>query len=99
MVASKSSEENIVIFPKDEYDSLIETLEIQSNLYLMKKINAGQQEVENGNVEKIGTLDDLDNWIKKLLAITIEDKDRTFNLPILSAKYPAGSNPSMIPIF
>ena len=37
--------------------------------------------------------------IKKILAITIEDKDRTFSLPILSAKYPAGSNPSMILIF
>ena len=32
----------------------------------MKKINAGQQEVENGNVEKIGTLDDLDNWMEEL---------------------------------
>lgn len=66
MVANKSSDENIVIFPKDEYDSLIETLEIQSNPYLMNKINASRQEVENGNVEKIGTLDDLDNWMEEL---------------------------------
>lgn len=51
---------------KDAYDSLIETLEIQSNPSLMNKINAGRQEVENGNIEKIGTLDDLDNWMEEL---------------------------------
>lgn len=51
---------------KDAYDSLIETLEIQINLYLMNKINAGRQEVENGNVEKIETLDDSDNWREEL---------------------------------
>lgn len=66
MVANKSSEENIIILPKDEYDSLIETLEIQSNPYLMNKINAGRQEAENGNVEKIGILDDRDNWMEEL---------------------------------
>lgn len=66
LVTNKSSDENIVILSKDEYDSLIETLEIQSNPYLMNKINTGRQEVENGNVEKIGTLDDLDNWMEEL---------------------------------
>ena len=54
---------------KDAYDSLIETLEIQTNLYLMNKINAGRQEVENGNVEKIETLDDSDNWREELWEI------------------------------
>ena len=56
----------LVILAKDAYDSLIETLEIQINLYLMNKINAGRQEVENGNVEKIVTLDDSDNWREEL---------------------------------
>ena len=56
----------LVILAKDAYDSLIETLEIQTNLYLMNKINAGRQEVENGNVEKIETLDDSDNWREEL---------------------------------
>lgn len=65
LVTNKSPEEDIIILTKDDYDSLIETLEIQSNPYLRKKINAGRQEVENGNIEKIGTLDDLDKWIEE----------------------------------
>lgn len=35
---------------------------------------------------------------KKLKLITIADKLRIFNLPIRSDRYPAGNNPSMIPI-
>jgi antitoxin YefM len=47
IVTNKDPEDNVVILSKDEYDSLMETLSVQSNSYLMNKINVGKKEVKN----------------------------------------------------
>lgn len=57
IVTNKDPEDNVVIISKDEYDSLMETLEIQSNSYLMNKINAGRQEVSNHQLSKHELID------------------------------------------
>lgn len=46
IVTNKDPEDNVVVMSKDEYDSLIETLEIESNKYLMEKIRRGQKQVD-----------------------------------------------------
>ena len=46
IVTNKDPEDNVVILSKDDYDSLIETLTIQSNNYLMDKINRVRKPVK-----------------------------------------------------
>lgn len=57
IVTNKDPEDNVVILSKDEYDSLIETLSIQSNSYLMNKINAGKEEVKNNRLSQHDLID------------------------------------------
>ncbi|WP_308558037.1 type II toxin-antitoxin system Phd/YefM family antitoxin [uncultured Lactobacillus sp.] len=57
IVTNKDPEDNVVILSKDEYDSLIETLSIQSNSYLMNKINAGKEEVKNNQLSQHDLID------------------------------------------
>ena len=58
IVTNKQPEDNVVVMSKDEYDSLVETLEILSNKYLMEKINRGRQAVANGNILKHEVLEE-----------------------------------------
>ena len=46
IVTNKDPEDNVVVMSKAEYDSLVETLEIESNKYLMNKIRRGQKQVD-----------------------------------------------------
>lgn len=57
IVTNKNPDDNVVVLSKDEYDSLIETLEIQSNKYLMNKINRGRKQVSEGKVFKHKLID------------------------------------------
>ena len=40
-----------LILSKNEYDAMIETIEIQSNQYLMRKIVTGQREVNAAKLQ------------------------------------------------
>ncbi|WEV51176.1 type II toxin-antitoxin system Phd/YefM family antitoxin [Lactobacillus sp. ESL0731] len=46
IVTNKEPEDNVVVMSKQEYDSLVETLDIESNKYLMAKIRNGQKQVD-----------------------------------------------------
>lgn len=50
IVTNKDPEDNVVVMSKDEYDSLVETLDIESNKYLMDKIRRGQKQVNEGKL-------------------------------------------------
>ncbi|KRL89956.1 type II toxin-antitoxin system Phd/YefM family antitoxin [Lactobacillus kalixensis] len=57
IVTNKDPEDNVVILSKDDYDSLIETLTIQSNNYLMDKINRGRKQVKEGKISQHDLID------------------------------------------
>lgn len=57
IVTNKQPEDNVVVLSKSEYDSLIETMEIQANKYLMEKIAKGQQEVDSGKLQSHELID------------------------------------------
>lgn len=46
IVANKNPEDNIVIMSKEDYDSIIETLTINSNDYLMDKLARGDRQLK-----------------------------------------------------
>ncbi|AKP67915.1 type II toxin-antitoxin system Phd/YefM family antitoxin [Companilactobacillus ginsenosidimutans] len=47
IVTSHYIDDTVVVIGKSEYDSLISTVEIQSNPYLMDKIHSGEMEFMN----------------------------------------------------
>lgn len=57
IVTNKDPEDNVVVLSKDEYDALVETLEIESNKYLMDKINRGRTEADAGKTEQHRLID------------------------------------------
>lgn len=57
IVTNKDPEDNVVVMSKDEYDSLIETLDIESNKYLMDKIRRGQKQVDEGRISRHELID------------------------------------------
>lgn len=46
IVANKNPEDNIVVMSKEDYDSIIETLTINSNDYLMDKLARGDRQLK-----------------------------------------------------
>ncbi|WZL16642.1 MAG: Hypothetical protein LKU_02109 [Lactobacillus kefiranofaciens] len=57
IVTNKNPEDNVVVLSKDEYDALIETLAIQSNKYLMDKINRGRKQVAKAQTNQHELID------------------------------------------
>lgn len=57
IVTNKDPKDNVVVLSKDEYDSLTETLAIQSNKYLMDKIHRGQKQVKEGKTQQHELID------------------------------------------
>ncbi|EEJ71553.1 type II toxin-antitoxin system Phd/YefM family antitoxin [Lactobacillus ultunensis] len=51
IVINKNHKNNVVVLSKNEYDSLMETLSIQSNEYLMDKIKRGREQVSLGKIK------------------------------------------------
>ena len=52
IVTNKEPEDNVVVLGKEDYDALVETLEIQSNQYLMDKIERGRKQVSEGTIKQ-----------------------------------------------
>lgn len=57
IVTNKDPNDNVVVLSKDEYDSIMETLAIQSNQYLMDKIKRGRAEVAQGKIKQHKLID------------------------------------------
>ncbi|QNQ82747.1 type II toxin-antitoxin system Phd/YefM family antitoxin [Lactobacillus sp. PV037] len=57
IVTNKNPEDNVVILSKNEYDAIVETMEIQANSYLMEKIATGRREVESGKLQNHDLID------------------------------------------
>ena len=51
IVTNKNPEDNVVVMSKDDYDSMMETMRIASNPYLMDKIRRGEQEIAAGKFQ------------------------------------------------
>lgn len=51
IVINKNHKNNVVVLSKNEYDSLLETLSIQSNEYLMDKIKRGREQISLGKIK------------------------------------------------
>lgn len=49
IVTSKNVEDTVVVLSKSDYDSMQETLRIQSNNYLMNKIRKGDHQFHTGD--------------------------------------------------
>lgn len=49
MITSKNVEDTVVVLSKRDYDSMQETLRIQSNNYLMNKIRKGDHQFQTGD--------------------------------------------------
>ena len=47
----------MVVLGKEDYDALVETLEIQSNQYLMDKIERGRKQVSEGTIKQHELID------------------------------------------
>ncbi|MDR2977160.1 MAG: type II toxin-antitoxin system Phd/YefM family antitoxin [Streptococcaceae bacterium] len=48
IVTNKNPDDNVVVMSKDDYDSWMETMRVQSNTYLMNKIHQGEEEFSQG---------------------------------------------------
>lgn len=57
IVTSKNVEDTIVVLSKRDYDSMQETLHIQSNHYLMNKIRKGDHQFHTGDFKTHGLLE------------------------------------------
>lgn len=57
IVTNKEPEDNVVVLGKEDYDALVETLEIQSNQYLMDKIERGRKQVSEGTITQHELID------------------------------------------
>ncbi|MBG9368075.1 type II toxin-antitoxin system Phd/YefM family antitoxin [Streptococcus sp. NLN64] len=51
IVTSKNVEDTVVVLSKRDYDSMQETLRIQSNNYLMNKIRKGDHQFHTGDFQ------------------------------------------------
>ncbi|MBF8969645.1 type II toxin-antitoxin system Phd/YefM family antitoxin [Streptococcus sp. NLN76] len=51
IVTSKNVEDTVVVLSKRDYDSMQETLRIQSNNYLMNKIRKGDHQFQIGDFQ------------------------------------------------
>ena len=61
LVTNNDSSENIVVMNVRDYDSLMETIRIYENPYLLEKIREGDRQVERGNISAHDPVeDDLD---------------------------------------
>ena len=58
IVTNKNAEDNVVVISKDDYDSMMETLRIASNPYLMDKIKRGDKQFSNGHYQKHNLIED-----------------------------------------
>ncbi|MQS52619.1 type II toxin-antitoxin system Phd/YefM family antitoxin [Companilactobacillus mishanensis] len=48
IVTTKNSEDDVVVLSKSDYDSMMETMAVLSNKYLMDKINSGDEQFAAG---------------------------------------------------
>lgn len=61
IVTNKHSDDNVVVMSKTDYDSIIETLEINNNHYLMHKLVKGDAQFKNGKFKQHELIEDEDN--------------------------------------
>lgn len=52
IVTNKNSADNVVVLGKDDYDAIMETLSINNNKYLMKKLARGDEQFRNGKFKQ-----------------------------------------------
>lgn len=58
MVTSKDPSTNVVVMNCDDYENLIENYSIQSNSFLVKKLQKGIRDVTSGKIEKHALIED-----------------------------------------
>lgn len=61
IVTNKNPEDNVVVMSKEDYDSIIETLTINSNDYLMNKLARGDQQFKAHKFKQHELIEDNDN--------------------------------------
>lgn len=61
IVTNKQPEDNVVIMSKDDYDAIMETLNINSNDYLMKKIARGDKQFKDHQFTKHDLIEEDDD--------------------------------------
>lgn len=61
IVTNKDPEDNVVVMSKEDYDAIMETLTINSNDYLMKKIVRGEKQFKSGQFKQHELIEENDN--------------------------------------
>lgn len=50
----KNTADNVVVMSEDNYDAIMETLSVNSNDYLMRKLARGDEQFKNGGFKQLG---------------------------------------------
>ena len=61
IVTNKNPEDNVVVMSKEDYDVIMETLNINANDYLMQKIARGNKQFKNGEFKQHELIEDDDH--------------------------------------
>ncbi len=51
IVTNKDSQDNVIVISKEDYDSIMESVQIMSNKYLFDKIQKGRNEAKKGKIK------------------------------------------------
>ncbi|HAT55643.1 MAG TPA: type II toxin-antitoxin system prevent-host-death family antitoxin [Lactobacillus sp.] len=58
IITNKDPEDDVVVIGKRDYDTMMETVDIMSNAYLVEKISKGEQQYLAGKVKTHELLED-----------------------------------------
>ncbi len=61
IVTNKHTDDNVVVMSKADYDAIIETLTINNNHYLMKKLAKGDEQFKHGHFKTHELIEDNTN--------------------------------------
>lgn len=60
-VTNKNPKDNVVVMSKEDYDAIMETLDINSNGYLMQKLARGDQQFKAGKFKRHDLIEEKGN--------------------------------------
>lgn len=61
IVTNKNPDDNVVVMSKDDYDAIMETLAINNNDYLMKKISRGDAQFKKKTFKQHELIEETNN--------------------------------------